>query len=186
MPSVRTYIGIGSNLNNPANQVRQAFQALTELPASRLTACSPWYRTAPVGGPAGQPDYLNAVAALETELTADALLAMLQAIEIAQGRVRTERWGPRTLDLDLLLYGLVTCDDPQLTLPHPRLHQRAFVLYPLYDIAPELTIPRLGPLTILLKNCPPLSITRLDIENEPVTIMPSNPFSLKSFSNPPP
>lgn len=186
MPSVPAYIGIGSNLNDPPNQVRQAFQALAHLPDSHLTARSPWYRTAPVGGPAGQPDYVNAVAALETQLTPEDLLATLQTIEAAQERIRAERWGPRTLDLDLLLYGLITRDDPQLTLPHPRLHQRAFVLYPLHDIAPHLTIPGRGPLTALLENCPPLTITRLDIANEPVTISPPNPFPVEPFSNLPP
>lgn len=186
MPSVPAYIGIGSNLNDPPSQIRCAFQALAQLPASQLIGCSPWYRTAPVGGPTGQPDYLNAVAALETTLTPEALLAALQAIETAQGRVRFERWGPRTLDLDLLLYGLITRDDPELTLPHPRLHQRAFVLYPLHDIAPHLTIPGRGPLTTLLENCPPLTITRLDIANEPVTISPSNLFPVEPFSNLPP
>jgi 2-amino-4-hydroxy-6-hydroxymethyldihydropteridine diphosphokinase len=183
MQLVRAYIGIGSNLNDPADQVGQAFQALADLPVSRLAARSPCYRTAPVGGPTDQPDYLNAAAALETALTPDALLAALQAIENAQGRVRAERWGPRTLDLDLLLYGSITRDDPRLTLPHPRLHQRAFVLYPLHDIAPELIIPGQGELAALLGNCPPQNITRLDIKNEPVTITPPNPFPVEPFSN---
>lgn len=179
MSSVRAYIGIGSNLRDPANQVRRAFQALATLPASRLTARSPWYRTAPVGGPGDQPDYLNAVAALETALTPEDLLAALQAVENAQGRVRAERWGPRTLDLDLLLYGSITRDDPQLTLPHPRLHQRAFVLYPLHDIAPDLTIPGQGKLTALLGNCPSQGIVHLDIANKPVTITPSTPLPME-------
>ncbi|HRX71078.1 MAG: 2-amino-4-hydroxy-6-hydroxymethyldihydropteridine diphosphokinase, partial [Candidatus Competibacteraceae bacterium] len=185
MPSVRAYIGIGSNLHDPAHQVRRALQGLATLPVSRLTVCSPWYRTAPVGGPSGQPDYLNAVAALETTLTPDALLAALQALENAQGRIRAERWGPRTLDLDLLLYGSITRNDPRLTLPHPRLHQRAFVLYPLYDIAPDLTIIGQGKLTMLLRNCPSQSIVRLDIANEPVTITPPKPLPMKPYLNPP-
>jgi 2-amino-4-hydroxy-6-hydroxymethyldihydropteridine diphosphokinase len=185
MPLAPIYIGIGSNLRDPVEQIRRAFQALAELPASRLTARSSWYRTAPVGGPAGQPDYLNAVAALETLLTPDALLTALQAIENAQERVRAERWGPRTLDLDLLLYGSIIRNDPQLMLPHPRLHQRAFVLYPLHEIAPGLTIPGQGKLTVLLGNCLSQNITRLDIANEPVTITPLNPFPVESFSNPP-
>ncbi len=165
MLSVRAYIGIGSNLNDPAAQVRQALQALAELPASQLIACSPLYRTAPVGGPPDQPDYLNAVAALDTALNPDELLTALQAIETQQGRVRTVRWGPRTLDLDMLLYGSMRCHHPRLTLPHPRLQERTFVLYPLYDIAPDLTIPGLGSLTKLLRNCPPLTLTRLDSKN---------------------
>ena len=179
----RAYIGIGSNLNDPVDQVERAFQALANLPSSQLAARSPRYRTAPVGGPTDQPDYLNAVAALETALTPDALLAALQTIETAQGRVRAERWGPRTLDLDLLLYGSITRNDPRLTLPHPRLHQRAFVLYPLSDIEPELMIPGQGQLTALLENCPPRNIIRLDIKNEPVTITPPNPFPVEPFSN---
>ncbi|MCB1776824.1 MAG: 2-amino-4-hydroxy-6-hydroxymethyldihydropteridine diphosphokinase [Candidatus Competibacteraceae bacterium] len=185
MPPVAAYIGIGSNLHDPASQVRRAFQALATLPASRLTARSPWYRTAPVGGPINQPDYLNAVAALETTLTPDALLAALQAVENAQGRVRAERWGPRTLDLDLLLYGSIIRADPQLALPHPRLHQRAFVLYPLHDIAPDLTIPGQGKLTTLLGNCPFQDIVRLDIANEPVTIAPPNSVPIEPYLNPP-
>lgn len=165
MPSVRAYIGIGSNLNNPVAQLQQAFQGLAELPASRLIARSPLYRTAPVGGPAGQPDYVNAVAALDTALNPDELLTALQAMEIQQGRVRTVRWGPRTLDLDVLLYGSLQRDDLRLILPHPRLHERAFVLYPLYDLAPDLMIPGRGSLTELLRNCPPLALTRLDSKN---------------------
>lgn len=158
MLSVRAYLGIGSNLNDPVIQVQQACQALAQLPVSQLIARSPLYRSAPVGGPPDQPDYLNAVAALDTALNPDELLAALQAIEIQQGRVRTVRWGPRTLDLDVLLYGSLQRDDPRLTLPHPRLQERAFVLYPLYDIAPDLTIPGQGALAKLLRNCPPLPL----------------------------
>lgn len=165
MPSVRAYIGIGSNLNNPVAQVQQVCQALAELPASQLIARSPLYRSAPVGGPPDQPDYCNAVAALDTALNPEELLTALQALEIQQGRVRTVRWGPRTLDLDVLLYGSLQRDDPWLTLPHPRLRERAFVLYPLYDIAPDLTIPGQGSLSELLGNCPPLPLIRLDSEN---------------------
>jgi 2-amino-4-hydroxy-6-hydroxymethyldihydropteridine diphosphokinase len=162
MQPTRAYIGIGSNLDDPVARVWRAFDALAEIPASRCVACSPLYRGAAVGGPADQPDYINAVAALDTTLGPDGLLAALQDIETAQGRVRAERWGPRTLDLDLLLYDRLVSNDPQLTLPHPRLHQRAFVLYPLYDIAPNLDIPGRGRLIELLENCPPLALTRLD------------------------
>lgn len=165
MPSVRAYIGIGSNLNDPVAQVQQAFRALAELPASRLMACSPLYRSAPVGGPPDQPDYVNAVAALDTVLNPEELLTALQAVEIQQGRVRTVRWGPRTLDLDVLLYGSTIRNDSWLTLPHPRLHERAFVLYPLYDIAPDLTLPGGGPLSELLAHGSLLTLTRLDSEN---------------------
>ncbi len=165
MQPARVYIGIGSNLDDPTNQVRRAFEALTGILASGCVARSPLYRTAPVGAPPGQPDYINAVAALDTGLTPVQLLMVLQALELAQGRTRTARWGARTLDLDLLLYDQLTSDDPWLTLPHPRLHQRAFVLYPLYDIAPDLNIPGRGRLSELLANCPPQPITRLDSAN---------------------
>lgn len=165
MSSVRAYVAIGSNLNDPVAQVRQAFRALAELPASRLIACSPLYRSAPVGGPPDQPDYVNAVAALDTALNPDKLLIALQAVESRQGRVRTVRWGPRTLDLDVLLYGSLQRDDPRLTLPHPRLRERAFVLYPLYDIAPDLTLPGGDPLSELLAHGPLLTSIRLDSAN---------------------
>jgi 2-amino-4-hydroxy-6-hydroxymethyldihydropteridine diphosphokinase len=161
MQSVRAYIGIGSNLDDPVAQVQRAFQALSDLPACTGVARSPLYRTAPVGGPPGQPDYINAVAALDTILTPDELLKALQVLETAQGRVRTVRWGARTLDLDLLLYSQMTRNDPWLTLPHPRLHQRAFVLRPLHDIDPLLTIPGRGTLVELLASCPPQAIFSL-------------------------
>ncbi|MBZ4192723.1 MAG: 2-amino-4-hydroxy-6-hydroxymethyldihydropteridine diphosphokinase [Candidatus Contendobacter sp.] len=162
MQSVRAYIGIGSNLDHPVAQVQHAFQALNDLPSSAGVVRSPLYCTAPVGGPPGQPDYINAVAALDTMLTPDDLLNALQALETAQGRVRAVRWGTRTLDLDVLLYGQMTSTDPWLTLPHPRLHQRAFVLRPLHDIAPLLTIPGRGMLAELLASCPPQAIARLE------------------------
>ena len=133
---VRAYIGLGGNLDQPAARIRQARAALALLPNTREAAFSRLYRSAPMG-PADQPDYVNAVMALDTELEPIALLDHLQAIENAQGRVRLgERWGPRTLDLDLLLYGDLHLDDPRLTLPHPRMRERAFVLRPLADIAP--------------------------------------------------
>ena len=138
MPSVRAYIGIGSNLNDPVAQVQQAFRALTELPASRLMACSPLYRSAPVGGPPDQPDYVNAVAALDTALNLEKLLAALQAVEIQQGRVRTVRWGPRTLDVDIIWMDGVDLHEPDLEIPHARWRERRFVLAPLRDLAPEL------------------------------------------------
>jgi len=162
MQPTRAYIGIGSNLDDPVTQVRWALQALHILPASRCVAQSPLYRTAPVGGPPDQPDYMNAAAALETTLSPDALLTELQRLEAARGRVRSTYWGPRTLDLDLLLYGQITRTDPRLTLPHPRLHERAFVLYPLYDIAPTLNIPGWGRLAELLARCAPTTVVRLD------------------------
>lgn len=162
---VRAYLGVGSNLNDPAAQVRQAFRALAELSACRLIACSPLYRSAPLGGPPDQPDYVNAVVALDTALSAEALLDALQAIENQQGRVRTLRWGPRTLDLDILLYGSRQCADPQLTLPHPRLQERDFVLYPLCDVAPDLILPGRGALRTWLARRPPPTLIRLDSAN---------------------
>lgn len=162
MQLARAYIGIGSNLEHPETQLRRAFRALAELPASRCVACSPLYRSEAVGGPPDQPEYLNAVAAVDTTLQPEALLTALQAIEATQGRVRTVRWGPRTLDLDLLLYDHLVLDGPRLTLPHPRLHQRAFVVYPLYDIAPNLKIPGQGLLSELLKKIPQSTLARLD------------------------
>ncbi|QQS54141.1 MAG: 2-amino-4-hydroxy-6-hydroxymethyldihydropteridine diphosphokinase [Candidatus Competibacteraceae bacterium] len=162
MRPARAYIGIGSNLGRPLIQMRHAFLALRKLPASHCMACSPLYRGAPVGGPSGQPDYLNAAAALDTTLAPDELLTALQAIEAAQGRTRTVHWGPRTLDLDLLLYDQLVLDGPRLTLPHPRLHERAFVLYPLYDIAPDLEIPGRGLLSELLIKFPQTALVRLD------------------------
>lgn len=147
------YVGIGSNLNDPVAQVRQALQALATLPDTQLLGQSSLYHSAPMG-PSGQPDYINAVASIETRLSAEALLDALQAIEHAQGRVRTgERWGPRTLDLDLLLYGEEIINTPRLTVPHPGLQQRNFVLYPLQEVAPQLVIPGLGKLAVLVAVC---------------------------------
>lgn len=140
--AVRAYVGIGANLGDPAAQVRDALAALAALPGSALAAASSLYRTAPVD--AAGPDYLNAVAALDTTLAPHDLLGALQAIEAAAGRARPYRNAPRTLDLDLLLYGAVRSDDPRLTLPHPRMHARAFVLAPLAEIAPEAEIPGHG------------------------------------------
>ncbi|HEY7886068.1 MAG TPA: 2-amino-4-hydroxy-6-hydroxymethyldihydropteridine diphosphokinase [Cellvibrionaceae bacterium] len=133
------YIGLGSNLDNPQQQVNRALQALAELPQTELLAHSSLYSSRAVGPV--QPDYINAVAALQTELAPLLLLDHLQAIERAHQRRRTERWGPRTLDLDLLLYGDRVQDCERLTLPHPYLCQRNFVLVPLLEIAPELCLP---------------------------------------------
>lgn len=138
---VRAYIGLGSNLADPQAQLARAVAALRNLPASRLTALSRFYRSRPMG-PADQPDYLNAVAMLDTRLEAHELLDALQAIENDQGRVRGPlRWGPRTLDLDLLLFGADIIDTDRLKVPHPGIAERNFVLYPLAEIAPELVLP---------------------------------------------
>ena len=137
------YIALGANLGDPATTVLAAFAALANLPESRVLHCSSLYRTAPVGLP-DQPEFINAVAKLETTLAPEALLDALHEIEQRFGRVRAERNGPRTLDLDLLLYDDQFIDLPRLTLPHPRLHLRAFVLQPLAEIAPDLAIPGRG------------------------------------------
>jgi 2-amino-4-hydroxy-6-hydroxymethyldihydropteridine diphosphokinase len=156
------YVGLGSNLADPQYQVRRALTALAELPATRLLAASALYVTAPVG-PQDQPDYVNAAARLETWLRPLNLLAALLAVEAAQGRRRDgTRWGPRTLDLDLLLHGEAALDLPGLRLPHPEIRHRAFVLIPLADIAPlGLRIPGQGTLWQLLRTCPSGCVHRL-------------------------
>jgi 2-amino-4-hydroxy-6-hydroxymethyldihydropteridine diphosphokinase len=149
------YIGLGSNLCAPEVQVASALQALRALPGCQLSAASGLYVTAPVG-PIDQPDYVNAVAALQTRLEPLALLEALQALERHHGRVRDgTRWGPRILDLDILLYCDLTLDLPGLAIPHPEMTRRAFVLVPLAEIAPPgLAIPGLGSLSRLLGDCP--------------------------------
>lgn len=133
------YIALGGNLGDAAATVRRAFAALAALPQTRLLAASSLYRSAPVD--ASGPDFINAAASVATGLTALQLLDALQAIETAEGRQRPWRNAPRTLDLDLLLYGQQRLDTPRLTLPHPRMLQRAFVLWPLAEIAPALVPP---------------------------------------------
>ena len=135
-------IGLGANLGDPHAVLAQALAELAALPGTSLVATSPFYRSAPID--AAGPDFVNAVALLRTELTPHALLAQLQRIEAAHGRKRPYRNAPRTLDLDLLLYGDERIDDANLTIPHPRMHQRAFVLRPLADVAPDAIIPGLG------------------------------------------
>lgn len=156
---IRCYIGLGSNLDNPETQIQRALNALGQSEDIALTVVSPLYRN-PAVGPGQQPDYLNAVAEITTALDALTLLSKLQSIELAQGRIRTERWGARTLDLDLLLYGNACIDLPQLQVPHPRMTERNFVLYPLYDIAPDLVMPRGASLRSLLDCCPSIGLER--------------------------
>lgn len=139
---VRAYVALGANLGDAAATLRTALDELRRLPQTRLAAQSSLYVTQPVD--AGGPDYCNAVAALDTALTPLDLLHALQAIEQAHGRERSYRNAPRTLDLDLLLHGDTVQDTPELTLPHPRMHQRAFVLAPLTEIAPGIAIPGRG------------------------------------------
>ena len=143
---VTAFVGLGANLGDAAATVRAALQALDVLPQTRLQAASRLYRT-PAWGMEAQPDFINAVARVSTTLEPVALLEELLALERRHGRARDreQRWGPRTLDLDLLLYGEQALDVPGLQLPHPHLHQRAFVLVPLLELDPQLVIPGVGP-----------------------------------------
>ena len=148
MTWVTAYVALGSNLDDPAAQVAAGFAALASLPESQLVARSGLYRTAPVGY-ADQPDFINAAAALETALSPRALLDALLDIELAHGRTRRFVNAPRTLDLDILLYGERVVDEPGLHVPHPRMHERAFVLAPLAEIAPRALIPGRGAVATL-------------------------------------
>jgi len=146
---IPAYVGLGSNLHGPARQLEIAFELLGEIPATRLIRRSLLYRSVPFGG-VEQPDFVNAAASLLTQLTAQELLLELQRIETERGRARGEaRWGPRVLDLDLLVYSNQTIDEPGLSVPHPGIGERNFVLLPLGEIAPELSIPGLGRLSRL-------------------------------------
>ena len=157
----RVYLGLGSNLAEPLAQLRDALAALAALPDSQLVASSSFYASDPLGPP-DQPRYVNAVAALDTRLEPLTLLDALQAIEQNQGRVRkAERWGPRTLDLDILLFGERLLDEPRLRVPHYHLQARAFVLYPLAEIAPHLRLADGRQLDELLQACPFQGLERL-------------------------
>lgn len=135
------YIALGSNLASPLAQVQAAIHALGEIPRSRVVNVSSFYRTPPLG-PQDQPDYLNAAVALETTLSPEALLDHTQRIELQQGRVRkAERWGPRTLDLDIMLFGDAVINSERLTVPHYDMRNRGFMLWPLFEIAPDLHFP---------------------------------------------
>jgi 2-amino-4-hydroxy-6-hydroxymethyldihydropteridine diphosphokinase len=155
------YIGLGSNLAEPRTQVERAFDELAGLPRTRVVRRSSLYRTAPIGH-AAQPDFINAVAALDTELGARELLGELQAIEARHARRRSFANAPRTLDLDLLLYGAETIDSPALVVPHPRMHERAFVLQPLLEIAPTAQIPGRGAAAACLAAAAGQKIERID------------------------
>lgn len=160
MTSARVYVGLGSNLASPAEQLCQATAALQALPESQWVGVSALYSSDSLLP--GQPRYTNAVAALDTHLAPLALLDALQAIENAQGRIRAERWGPRTLDLDILLYGDQVIDQPRLRVPHPHLHVRPFVLYPLAELVPEGMVLADGRrLADLLLACPFTGLERL-------------------------
>lgn len=159
--AVRVYIALGSNLNDPRAQVESGLKHLARLPQSQWRGASSLYRTPPMG-PAPQPDYINAVAALDTRLSAHALLDALLAVERAHGRIRDgHRWGPRTLDLDILLYGETILSDARLTVPHPGIAERAFVLLPLAELAPNLVVPGQGAVRDLVRACNVAGIERL-------------------------
>jgi len=157
------FIGLGSNLGAPEAQLRRAIAALAELPQSRLLAASSLYRSAPVGN-ADQADFVNAVVQVCTALAPQALLEALLQTEQRFGRERSFRNAPRTLDLDLLLYDAQRIAVPGLELPHPRMHERAFVLAPLVEIAPDCTIPGRGRAAALLARCAGQSVERLSAE----------------------
>jgi 2-amino-4-hydroxy-6-hydroxymethyldihydropteridine diphosphokinase len=158
-PTQRAFVGVGANLGDARATVQAALHALQDLPGTRVAACSSLYRSAPVDG--GGPDYINAVAELRTALAPRDLLHRLLAIEHHFGRVRSVRNAPRTLDLDLLLYGERVMRDDELTLPHPRMHLRAFVLRPLAELDPALALPGLGPLAPWLERAADQAIERL-------------------------
>jgi len=156
------YIGLGSNLAGPRNQVERGLNALARLPLSQLLSRSHLYRSAP-WGVRDQPEFINAAAALETELSPQALMQAMLAIERELGRDRNgDRWGPRILDLDLLLYADRTIDEPGLRVPHPHLHERAFVLLPLAEIAPDLQIPGRGSISELIARVDSSACDRLE------------------------
>jgi 2-amino-4-hydroxy-6-hydroxymethyldihydropteridine diphosphokinase len=164
----KAFIGLGSNLGRARDgvfedsqmQLHLAVDTITQHPKTQLLGLSSFYRT-PAVGPEGQPDYINAVAALETSLSPIELLDFLMSVERQQGRKRTLRWGPRTLDLDILLYDQIFEDSERLTIPHPRLHERAFALIPLADLDPELVIPNGKNISQLLANCSAQGIVKL-------------------------
>ncbi len=155
------YIGLGSNLSDPAEQVERAFEFLEAVPEIRLLSRSSLYRSAPIG-PVEQPEYVNAVAKISTTLEARELLDALQRIERLRGRKRGVRWGPRVLDLDLLAYGDQQIDELRLKVPHPGIADRNFVLLPLLEIAPSLEIEGLGRLADIPVNMHEPPISRID------------------------
>lgn len=156
----RVYIAIGSNLASPLDQVNAALAALADIPETTVVAVSPFYRTPPLG-PQDQPDYLNAAVALDTALGPLALLDHTQRIELQQGRERkAHRWGPRTLDLDIMLFGEQKIDTERLTVPHYDMKNRAFMLLPLAQIAPDLRFPDGEKLSEILANLDPSGISR--------------------------
>jgi 2-amino-4-hydroxy-6-hydroxymethyldihydropteridine diphosphokinase len=159
----RCFIALGSNLDDPESQLRRAVQELRSLPQTQIYCISPLYQN-PAVGPGEQPDYLNAVVALDTKLAPQELLHALQTIETNQGRRREIRWGARSLDLDILLYGATQLNEPDLQIPHPRMLLRNFVLYPLFDLAPDLQLPDGSSLSSHLDSCSNRGLSRLAIQ----------------------
>ena len=158
---MESYIGLGSNLDGPESQLTIALVALNGIPDTTLLQYSSFYRSTPLG-PSDQPDFVNAVALLNSDLPAKQLLGQLQLIENRQGRVRHgQQWGPRTLDLDILLYGNEVIDEPGLTVPHPGIRYRNFVLMPLLELAPDIEIPGLGRADELLADAGNAGIKKL-------------------------
>lgn len=155
------YVALGSNLEDPVRQLRGGLAALAALPGTRLIASSSFYRSAPVGY-RDQPDFVNAVAAMDTSLDPHALLGALLRIERDHGRVRDFPNAPRTLDLDIVAYGSLALDEPGLTIPHPRAHERAFVLVPLAEVAPDAELPGQGRVRELLTRVEVGGVTRLE------------------------
>jgi 2-amino-4-hydroxy-6-hydroxymethyldihydropteridine diphosphokinase len=166
---VTAYVGLGSNLDHPPRQIALAIAALKNEPGIRSLRVSSCYRNPPFDG-SEQPDYCNAVAGLETTLKARELFAACQRIEQAQGRIRDAvRWGPRPLDLDLLLYGDCVSQVPELILPHPGLAQRPFVLYPLLELDPDLVVPGWGPVSELAARCDGSQLERIPLDGSSLT-----------------
>ncbi|MGH3328804.1 MAG: 2-amino-4-hydroxy-6-hydroxymethyldihydropteridine diphosphokinase [Streptomycetales bacterium] len=158
-----TVISLGSNLGNRLETLQSAVDALADTPGVQVTAVSPVYETEPVGGPE-QPEYFNAIVIVESTISVRLLLERGHAIEDAFRRPRTERWGPRTIDVDVITYGDETSEDPTLTLPHPRAHERAFVLQPWHDVDPEAVLPGYGPVAGLLQSLGGVLRRRDDLE----------------------
>jgi 2-amino-4-hydroxy-6-hydroxymethyldihydropteridine diphosphokinase len=159
------YVGIGANLRNPVAQVRSGIEALAMLPDTRLARFSSLYKSAPVGY-LDQPEFVNAVAQVETTLTPRALLDALLRLERRHGRTREFANAPRTLDLDLLLYGDTIVDESGLTVPHPRMHERAFVMVPLAEIAPDARVPGRGIAAELVRSVDQASVSRIELPQQ--------------------
>ena len=159
---VCVFVGLGSNLDNPVSQIRAAFSNLTQIRNTSLEKCSSLFSGPAMGGQKNQADYINAVAMLTTTLPPLDLLGALQENETLQGRIHGERWGPRIIDLDLLIYGARTIDEENLSVPHVGVAERAFVLVPLFELDPELVVPNLGKVSELVKLVDCRKLVRLE------------------------